>query len=790
MADSRRSEGPGPTEGQICVECPYEDCQRKFWLDEALAGKKVRCDKCHRRFVVSSSPGIPCTRLDSALTRPHEKKKKKSRPPSASALEPLSPLEAARPDAAPPPPEIEDEPAEAGTEPAEAADETDQWSLDFGKEKQIPAKAVEGFLSNVGGDEAPQVIPTTISLLDDDSPDSAPPAKPPKSSPGPEEEPPTEETRTVTRTSAQQRPAGEPRTVLRGPAHSTAPAPAPSAPPPEEASSSIGFKPVARAQSSCPQCGKAFEPTQTSCEFCGYRVGQKPVSAAERFRQRYVPMLKLAGGVAAVVLLALLALSFRHKLRSLLPSTASPGPAAPSEPNGSPSRRATTIVRSLPEELEVKNGEETVVVVRRGQPMLRKSVKNEMALVEVRTPEASYEGWVPEEQVQEDTETVAEDLLGYQKLSPEKHTAPVTHLAFRQDSRYLASLAEGGREINLWLTASGELARTYKGHQGSVLSAFFLKDDTLASVASDSSGLRIWDPLTTATLRRLPEIRQALFVMADGVRGIEIASGIPRVWNLELGASESASTGPVKATRIAASGNGKILVALLSTGEFQSYAMPGWKAEAPFATPKPARDFDLSPNAKWVAVAPQAGNEVLILSRETGKLSQRIGVAGAPVSIRFCRGDRYLAVSLENHDSVYLYETARPARPVSTHRETSGWAVTALECSPDGTLLATGHDQGSVRLWPLDIAQAVVAGGEEEARQDPEKDAKKVYSLFRSFLLNKKRAEAEKYYQELVEKYPNSPYTKSAREDLQRHQGPPPPPGPGKAKGRPLPGPE
>ncbi|MDP6360295.1 MAG: hypothetical protein QF473_34590, partial [Planctomycetota bacterium] len=50
-------------EDKMLVICPYDDCDGKFNLAKNLAGRKVKCFRCHRRFIVGED-GAPGRKLD------------------------------------------------------------------------------------------------------------------------------------------------------------------------------------------------------------------------------------------------------------------------------------------------------------------------------------------------------------------------------------------------------------------------------------------------------------------------------------------------------------------------------------------------------------------------------------------------------------------------------------------------------------------------------------------------------------------------------------------------------
>ena len=94
--------------------------------------------------------------------------------------------------------------------------------------------------------------------------------------------------------------------------------------------------------------------------------------------------------------------------------------------------------------------------------------------------------------------------------------------------------------------------------------------------------------------------------------------------------------------------------------------------------------------------------------------------------------------------------------------------------SPDGTVLALAKGSGGVELVAIEIPKTVprgsaVAGDGGAPDEEPpvdEREARKLYSLFNSFLLNNLVDKAKKYHDELVEKFPDSELTKKAKEQL------------------------
>ena len=76
------------TESKIEVDCPYEDCDRNFNLKADLVGKKVKCDKCKRRFIVGAE-GMPSGKVDESQTTAGSTKNLEAQDSGSEALEPV-----------------------------------------------------------------------------------------------------------------------------------------------------------------------------------------------------------------------------------------------------------------------------------------------------------------------------------------------------------------------------------------------------------------------------------------------------------------------------------------------------------------------------------------------------------------------------------------------------------------------------------------------------------------------------------------------------------------------------
>jgi WD40 repeat protein len=264
----------------------------------------------------------------------------------------------------------------------------------------------------------------------------------------------------------------------------------------------------------------------------------------------------------------------------------------------------------------------------------------------------------------------------------EGHRSPLRALAFGPEDATLTSaagfLTSPREEVELivWDLATGRQRSSHTGFQGN-LSALTLSPDgsTLATAAGDGA-MRVWDTTSQQERTRLDEHKSAPSAMAFSADGNRLASA-DRENNLMLWdrAGKRLWTCP--------SGHDRFVFALAFAPDGRSLASGG---------------TDVTIRLRDVAT----GKERLALSEHTTAVS---AVAFAPDGRTLATGDLNSVVKLWDFDTEAERVTF-PAPEAESTAENFVEGVTALAFAPDGRTLAVAVDQ-TVRLWDVATGRLV-----------------------------------------------------------------------------------
>lgn len=276
-----------------------------------------------------------------------------------------------------------------------------------------------------------------------------------------------------------------------------------------------------------------------------------------------------------------------------------------------------------------------------------------------------------------------------------KLTTPVTALACSPDGTQIA-VGSADHSLRLYSSTDGMLLREFIGHSGRIVATGFLNGQ-LFSTSSDST-LRFWNPLDGALAQslNLPSAPLSAALTSDGKQLLTGGEdGQVRLLQCSDGAVLQTIGGfssPPVAVSIAATGDqfsvrcadGKISIWSAGNGQLLQ-ALP--TSTSPIAL--------LFGTPSQLLLANQSGPPVAVALR----FHRAFDKSAAPITgLAFIASGQNLAIASADGG----IRGVNTANGQAVFNSSHGAPLHYLSRSPDGQRIATGGDQGTIRLWTTD----------------------------------------------------------------------------------------
>jgi WD40 repeat protein/tRNA A-37 threonylcarbamoyl transferase component Bud32 len=290
------------------------------------------------------------------------------------------------------------------------------------------------------------------------------------------------------------------------------------------------------------------------------------------------------------------------------------------------------------------------------------------------------------------------------------HEKQLGQVDFSADGKRLLTTGDD-TTARMWETATGKLLQVFRGHADTVAHAISDREGKMVITASVDGTARVWDPATGEELRRMQHPSR-VYSLALGPKGTLLVTGghdrVVRVWDVASGELKETLPGHTNEIDwIAFSPDGKYMV----SGSQELKIWDGATFQELHTLPAASNWVGFGPGGHTVlaATTPHKGGEAYVVTRwepATGNrlpdltLNHRSGYGAFALT----PDGRMLFAIRQTPDPearVRAYDT-ETGKELLSEQEGHAGQVWSVAFNKDATLLASGGNDRTVRLWHLD----------------------------------------------------------------------------------------
>ena len=278
------------------------------------------------------------------------------------------------------------------------------------------------------------------------------------------------------------------------------------------------------------------------------------------------------------------------------------------------------------------------------------------------------------------------------------HTGPVWAITFSPDGAMIASGSADG-QVRIWNASDGGLVSVLDAHKGGVYAASFSHDGRSLVTGSRDRTARIWDVATWEERQRFEghtgTVYSACFSPDDASIATASLDRTARIWDVALATVRCTLAGHEgRVFSVAFAPDGKGIATASDDGSARFWDAADGSQQFEFRHPFRVNAVSFVGDGGRLATA--SGDGVLrVWSTSSGGEVARLRGHSAPLwSVANASGSGTLATG-SGDGTARIWDVDFAVSP----RMTCGDKVLAVDCSPDGRVVATGMADSVVRLW-------------------------------------------------------------------------------------------